>query len=98
GEALERADPGVAALLHRAAVVEAPEDAEDVLAVLALQAGSAALRRLVVKTGRAADPLTYQADVAWLQHRLEELKEPFTRSAAVAQLVPFLRQGGQEAR
>jgi len=97
GEALERADPDVAALLHRAAVVEAPEDAEDVLAVLALQAGSAALRRLVVKTGRAADPLTYQADVAWLQRRLEELKEPFTRSAAVAQLVPFLRQGGQEA-
>jgi hypothetical protein len=35
--------------------------------------------------------------VGWLKRRLEELNEPATRSAAVGQLVPFLRQRATEA-
>jgi DNA primase len=101
GEALavaEAEDPKVADLLRQAAVVEAPDDAEDVVAVLARAAGTRALRWLEDEARRSADPLHFQAEVGWLKRRLEELGEPATRSAAVGQLVPFLRQRAQEAR
>jgi DNA primase len=100
GEAVARAeaeDAKVADLLRQAAVVEAPDDAEDVLAVLARGAGTRALRWLEDEARRSADPLQFQAEVGWLKRRLEELAEPATRSAALGQLVPFLRQRAQEA-
>lgn len=93
----EAEDAKVADLLRQAAVVEAPEDAEDVLAVLARAAGTRALRWLEDEARRSADPLHFQAEVGWLKRRLEELAEPATRSAAVGQLVPFLRQRATEA-
>jgi hypothetical protein len=40
--------------------------------------------------------LHFQAEVGWLKRRLEDLAEPATRSAAVGQLVPFLRQRAPE--
>jgi DNA primase len=101
GEALavaEAEDPKVADLLRQAAVVEAPDDAEDVVAVLARAAGTRALRWLEDEARRSPDPLHFQAEVGWLKRRLEELGEQGTRSAAVEQLVPFLRQRAQEAR
>jgi DNA primase len=100
GEALataEAEDPKVADLLRQAAVVEVPDDAEDVVAVLSRAAGTRALRWLEDEARRAPDPLHFQAEVGWLKRRLEELAEPATRSAAVGQLVPFLRQRAQEA-
>jgi DNA primase len=100
GEALvaaEAEDPKVADLLRQAAVVEAPDDADDVVAVLARSAGTRALRWLEDEARRSADPLHFQAEVGWLKRRLEELGEPATRSAAVEQLVPFLRQRAREA-
>jgi DNA primase len=99
GEALARTeaeDVKVADLLRQAAVVEAPDDAEDVLAVLARAAGTRALRWLEDEARRSADPLHFQAEVGWLKRRLEDLAEPATRSAAVGQLVPFLRQRAPE--
>ena len=99
GEALARAeadDAKVADLLRQAAVVEAPDDAEDVVAVLARAAGTRALRWLEDEARRSADPLRFQAEVGWLKRRLEELGEPATRSAALGQLVPFLRQRATE--
>jgi hypothetical protein len=100
GEALARAeadDAKVADLLRQAAVVEAPDDADDVLAVLARAAGTRALRWLDDEARRSADPLHFQAEVGWLKRRLEELAEPATRSAALGQLVAFLRQRAREA-
>jgi DNA primase len=101
GEALvvaEAEDPKVADLLRQAAVVEAPDDADDVVAVLARAAGTRALRWLEDEARRSPDPLHFQAEVGWLKRRLEELGETATRSAAVGQLVPFLRQRALEAR
>ena len=100
GEALataEAEDAKVADLLRQAAVVEPPEDAEDVVALLARAAGIRALRWLEEENQRSSDPLHFQAEVGWLKRRLEELNETATRSAAVGQLVPFLRQRAQEA-
>jgi DNA primase len=99
GEAIGRAeadDPKVADLLRQAAVVEAPDDADDVVAVLARGAGTRALRWLEDEARRSDDPLAFQAEVGWLKRRLEELGETATRSAAVGQLVPFLRQRAPE--
>jgi DNA primase len=95
--AAEAEDAKVADLLRQAAVVEAPDDAMDVVAVLARAAGTRALRWLEDEARRSPDPLHFQAEVGWLKRRLEELGEPATRSAAVEQLVPFLRQRAREA-
>jgi DNA primase len=100
GEAVavaEAEDTKVADLLRQAAVVEPPEDAEDVVALLSRAAGIRALRWLEEENQRSADPLHFQAEVGWLKRRLEELNDTATRSAAVGQLVPFLRQRAQEA-
>jgi DNA primase len=95
--AAEAEDTKVADLLRQAAVVEAPDDAMDVVGVLARSAGTRALRWLEDEARRSPDPLHFQAEVGWLKRRLEELGEPATRSAAVEQLVPFLRQRAREA-
>jgi DNA primase len=97
----EAEDAKVADLLRQAAVVEAPEDADDVLARLVDGAGRRALRWLDDEQGRLTDPAERQqasAQLGWLKLRLEELyAEPATRSVALGQLVPFLRQRATEA-
>jgi len=104
GAALTRAeaeDAKVADLLRQAAVIEAPDDAGGVVARLVDGAGKRALRWLDEEAGRSTDPARLKElseQMGWLKLRLEQLYgEPAARSAAVGQLVPFLRQRATEA-
>jgi DNA primase len=95
-DAVAGADPEAAELLRRAAVEEVDADAHDVVALLVADAAGRELRRLERAARDAPDPLGYQADVAWLKLRTEELWLADTRPAAIGQLVAFLAERGQE--
>ncbi|MBW3537015.1 MAG: DNA primase [Actinobacteria bacterium] len=95
-DALDRADPGAAALLQRLAVEEADADPADVAALLAR---SAAMRRLVeleqeARRGERSGEIS--AVVGWLKLSLEELDEPETRTEATERLVAWLAERPQE--
>ena len=95
-EAIEKADPGAAALLQRLAVEEATADPDDVIALLADRAGQRALAALDADV--RADPTRFLelAPVSsWLKVTLEQLREPASRVDASDRLVAWLVQRGE---
>ncbi|MGH9223771.1 MAG: DNA primase [Acidimicrobiales bacterium] len=81
-DALEGADPAVAALLQRLAVEDDDPDPDGVLAALA---DAAARRALATLEGEGRS-----TEIAWLKPTLEELGESDTRRAATDRLVRWL--------
>jgi DNA primase len=93
-EALEASDPQVADLLRRLAVEEAGADALDVVRMLALRAGSAALADLEAQA-RAVGSEEAFSELAplttWLRLTLEGLREGEPDREALERLVAWLR-------
>jgi DNA primase len=86
-EAIEAAEPEVAALLQRLAVEESEADPDD---VVARTVEEAAKRVIAALERRARETDTLQADVGWLKLMIEQLREPATGIDAAKQLVPWL--------
>jgi hypothetical protein len=93
-EAIDDADPEVAALLHRLAVEEPDPTAEsdDVLAHLVRLAGLRALAGIEAEV--RLNPRA--VDVGWVKHNLEALADSDRRVEAAAQLVAWLSGAGEE--
>jgi DNA primase len=90
-EAIEKADPGAAALLQRLAVEEAEADPDDVVALLAERAGRRALSELVELVNADESRFEELAPVmSWTRVTLEGLREPVTRVEASERLVAWL--------
>lgn len=89
---LAAADPEVADLLRRLAVVPSEAEPVDVLARLARLAAERELRELSRDAARAAteDRVAYTEVIAWLKARVEELAERGTRQASLDVLLPWL--------
>ena len=90
-DAIEKADPGAAALLQRLAVEEAEADPDDVVALLAERAGRRAVEGLeaALRDGRASFEDVVPL-IGWVQVTIEELREPSTRVDASDRLVAWL--------
>ncbi|HEX2038210.1 MAG TPA: DNA primase [Acidimicrobiales bacterium] len=90
-EAIDRADPGAAALLQRLAVEEAEADPDDVVALLAERAGRRALTEL--DAALKADEVRFaelSPVMGWVRVTLEGLRDPSTRVEASDRLVAWL--------
>ncbi len=87
------ADPATAELLSRASVSEPMSDPLDTVAMLADRASARvleSLRRDAV--GEYASD--YVESIAWLKHRIEDLREATTRKKAIEQILPWLDEHG----
>ena len=89
-EAVDSAGEGPASLLRRLAVEDAEVDVDDALARVAERAARRVLADLERASRRSADPLAYNADVAWLKLVVEELRDPGMAPTATARLVAWL--------
>jgi len=103
-EAIDAADPAVAAILLRLAVEDVADDvdADDVLAIL-VRAASARIVAAVdaeVRQHDSSDDLRWAADrirtMGWAKERMEALSDPDTRVEAMGQLVAWLASSGEE--
>jgi DNA primase len=97
-EAIDAADPEAAELLQRLAVEEVDVEPLDVLSLLVAEAAQRAVHDVQVDARASDDPLAAAEVLGWLKLRLEELREPDTRQAALGLLVAFLvqRRSGEE--
>jgi len=100
-DAIERADPGAAALLQRLAVEDALAEPEDVIAGLVKQAADRALAELDREARESEQVEERFAELAavtgWVKLATEQLWEPSERAAATERLVAWLRERAEEA-
>jgi DNA primase len=95
-DALEDADPEAADLLQQLAVEESEADPLDVVVRLAEEAGSAELASLESEARRSEDPLQYAARIGDMKLTLERLRDRNTASAALDELLGWLRARAEE--
>jgi DNA primase len=90
-DAVAGAEPDAAELLERLAVEEVDVDADDVLALLVGEAAGRVRRDIEARARESDDDFFANSQtMGWLKLRIEELRDPETRRAALDQLVPFL--------
>ncbi|MCD9622390.1 DNA primase [Rhabdothermincola salaria] len=77
-------------LLQRLAVEDTDADAGDVLLRLVEEGASRAISALQAEARVADDPLTVAGDIAWVKHRMLELREADTAESATEQLLGWL--------
>lgn len=88
--AIDSAPDPAAALLRRLAVEDIEVDVDDALARLVEQAVRRVLKEIDAASRRSSDPLAFNAEVAWLQLAVAELREPDTAPSATTRLVRWL--------
>ncbi len=93
--ALDLVDPDVADFIRSAAVGETDAEPEDIVSRLVEKASLRVLDRLQSEARTADDPTSYGEPVAWLKHRMEDLRERETRGKSIAQLLPWLVEHGE---
>ncbi len=98
--AVEVSEPEVGTFLHRLAVEEPVDDADQVVADLTRYASNRARDRLRQVAMRARTPeeiREYAAVIEWLQYRLEELDSVDSRPDATEALLGWLTLHGEES-
>ncbi|MDH3706462.1 MAG: DNA primase [Acidimicrobiia bacterium] len=89
-DALAVLDPDLGDFIRSMAVGDVDAEGEDLLARLVDLACHRMLDRLQAEARTADDPGSYAEPVAWLKHRMEDLRERDTRSKAIDALLPWL--------
>lgn len=95
-EAIERADPGAAALLQRLAVEDAEAEPDDVVALLVERAGRRAMDEL--QGALRADESRFEelsSVIGWVRTTVEQLRDPTTRVEASGRLVAWLDESSE---
>jgi hypothetical protein len=95
-EAIEGAHPQVAQLLSRLAVEETDAEPVDVVCRLVTEAVRRAVADLVAEARHADDPMPVLQTQHWLVGKLDELRDPHSRLAALEQLVAWITDRGEE--
>ncbi len=97
-QALAVVDPDLGDFIRSMAVADVDAEGEDLLARLVDLASQRMLDGLQAEARTADDPGSYAEPVAWLKHRMEDLRERDTRTKALDDLLPWLIEHGEERR
>jgi len=94
-EALGVVDPDLGDFIRSMAVGDVDAEGEDLLARLVDLASQRVLDGLQAEARTAEDPGSYAEPIAWLKHRMEDLRERDTRTKAIDALIPWLIEHGE---
>ncbi|MGI9603010.1 MAG: DNA primase [Acidimicrobiales bacterium] len=88
--ALAVVDPDLGDFIRSMAVGDVDAEGEDLMARLIDRASQRVLDRLQAEARTADDPGSYAEPIAWLKHRMEDLRERDTRTKAIDAVLPWL--------